>query len=151
MDLDTFASQPSVHVNEDGSILIAHERTKTEFGNFIRLRYYKSFEDLLINKFMSQIDLRRSLAPTAEGTPSFESVSIQNHDLDRSKIKIRFHYFKNGKVDRQAIGTLTGFFNWKTKDLTRINSNLVDMGFHGNLGSRCTFVMNGTEYNLIEA
>lgn len=119
------------------------------FGNYVRLRYYKSIDDLIVNKFMSQVDLRRSLAPTAEGTPSFESVRIENHDLDKSEIKIRFHYF--GKVDKQAIGTLNGFFEWKTEVLTRINSNLKDMSFLGNIGSRSKFEMNGTEYNLIEA
>lgn len=150
-DLDTYASQPSVYVNDDGSILIAYEQTELVFGNFIRLRYYKSFEDLFANKYQNQIDLRQSLSPIAiGGKPSFESVNIQNHDLDSSEIKIRFHHFL-GLVDQQAIGTLTGFKYWDTLPLTLINRNLKDMGYIGNLGSRSKFSMNGTEYNLIEA
>ena len=98
-DLDNHASQPSVHVNEDGSLLIAHERTETPHGNLIRLRYYKSFSDLMINKFHSQVDLDRQLARDAEGTPSFESVKIIDHDLDNSEIVMRFHYYKNNDVD----------------------------------------------------
>jgi len=91
------------------------------------------------------------LAQTAEGTPSFESVNIKDHDLDRSEIKMRFHYFKDGNVDQQAIGTLSGFFDWKTEPLVRINSNLLDMGYNGNLGSRSRFQMNNTDYYLIES
>ena len=139
MDLDPHASQPTVHVNDNGSILIAYERTGTPYGNYIRLRYYKSFEDLLINKFYSQVDLERQLSPSAEGTPSFESVIIDNHDLDNSVIKLRFHFFDNYIADRQARGILQGFFEWKVEILTRVNRNLVDMGYNGNLGSRSKF------------
>lgn len=98
--MDTFASQPAVWVNDDGSVLVAHERTGTPHKNYIRLRYYKSFEDLEMNKFMSQIDLKRTLAPDCEGTPSFESVDISEHDLDNSTIVLRFHYWMNSDVDQ---------------------------------------------------
>lgn len=78
-------------------------------------------------------------------------MKIKDHDLDRSEIKLRFHYYKDGDVDQQAIGTLTGFFDWKAEVLTHINSNLIDMGFKGNLGSRAKFEMNNTDYYLIES
>ncbi len=54
IELDTYASQPAIWVNEDGSVLVAHERTGTPHKNYIRVRYYMSFDDLKINKFMSE-------------------------------------------------------------------------------------------------
>lgn len=53
IELDEYASQPAVWVNDDGSILVAYERTGTPNKNYCRIRYYKSFEDLKMNKFKS--------------------------------------------------------------------------------------------------
>ena len=79
------------------------------------------------------------MAPDCEGTPSFESVDIKNHDLDNSTIVLRFHFWKDSDVDQQAEGTLTGWYDWDTKILTKINKNLSNMGYKGNLGSRQKF------------
>lgn len=74
--IDTYASQPAVWVNEDGTFLLAWERTGTPDKNYIRLRYYKSIDDLKKGTYSDTHDMPRTLAPDCEGTPSFESVKI---------------------------------------------------------------------------
>jgi hypothetical protein len=46
------------------------------------------------------MDLKRTLAPDCEGTPSFESVQMDGFDIDNSIIKLRFHFWWNSDVDR---------------------------------------------------
>ena len=80
-----------------------------------------------------------SLKYKAEGTPSFERVSIKNHDLEGSEIVIRFHYFSDDWVDLQAVGVLTGFYQWEVRKLETLNRRFADMGYLGNIGSRAKF------------
>jgi hypothetical protein len=96
---------------EDNSLLVVYELTEN-FGlrwNHLKIRYYKSFEDLEKNKFSAEKDLPRVFKQDNEGTPSFSSVTIKNGDLRTSSIKMRFHYFRDNTLDQQAYGILT---NW---------------------------------------
>ena len=92
------------------------------------------------------------MAPDCEGTPSFHTVDIKDHDLDNSKIVFRFHYWMNSDVDQQALGTLTGWYDWKTEVLTSVNEKLKKMGYKGNLGSRQEFQLqdDNQDYYLVE-
>lgn len=78
----------------------------------------------------------RTLAKECEGTPSFESVELENHNLENSIIKLRFHFWRNSVNDAQAEGTLTNWFDWQTNELHVINKNIQSLGFNGNIGSR---------------
>ena len=92
-----------------------------------------------------------SLKYKAEGTPSFDRVSIKNHDLEGSEIVIRFHYFSDGGVDLQAVGVLTGFYQWEVKKLETSNKRFSDMGYLGNIGSRAKFQIQDYDYYLVES
>jgi len=97
--IDTYASQPAIWVNDDGSFLTAWERTGTPDKNYIRLRHYLSIENLKKGQFSDEHDIPRSLAPDCEGTPSFESVKIGG-SLKDSEIQLRFHFWEKSIRDQ---------------------------------------------------
>lgn len=71
-------------------------------------------------------DAPHTLVPTrkyAEGTPNIYVVSA-----DRSHIDVGFHYFRQGKVDRQARGVLTGFADWSTRREPQIDQAIASCG-----------------------
>ena len=148
-ELDQHASQATVHVTNEGSFLLAYEKDAPN-SCWIRLRLYPTIADLESGKFSREIDIPRSLAPTAEGTPSFEEVKTSARDFSKSEIKLRFHYFQNVRVDQLASGTLTDFRKWKSTPSTRINSTLKKLGGNGNLGDRSKFSWKGNSYYLQE-
>jgi hypothetical protein len=148
-ELDSHASQASVHETKDGSFLMAYEKDAPN-SCWIRIRHYKNRTALTQGEFAQEIDIPRSLAPTAEGTPSFESVTTSNGDLFKSTIKLRFHYYKNARVDQLASGTLTDFKNWKATPSHKLNAAFKKLGGLGNLGDRDPFKWNGKSYYVQE-
>jgi len=54
---------------------------------------------LLQGIYFDQFDIPRTLAPSAEGTPSFEFVNMDGDDPFNSKIRLRFHFFKGAEAD----------------------------------------------------
>lgn len=147
--LDEHASQPTVWLCDNGACLVAYEKDKPN-ACWMRIRYYESLADLSTGKHARAFDIERTLAPTAEGTPSFESVTIGKNGMDTSQIQLRFHYFKNAQVDQLARGTLTDFKVWKAEPSDTINAERVKQGWHGNLGDRDRFVWQGDVYYLQE-
>lgn len=149
VELDAHASQASLHEAEDGSFLMAYEKDAPN-SCWIRLRHYRNQAELIEGTFSQEIDLTRSLAPTAEGTPSFESVDIPNGDLSKSTIKLRFHFFKDVRVDQLASGTLTHFKDWKAEPSHDLNEAFRKLGGLGNLGDRDPFQWQGKTYYVQE-
>lgn len=147
--LDEHASQPAIHGCDNGGYLLAYEHDEPN-SVWIRLRYYDSLEHLLAAKFQRQFDIQRTLAPTAEGTPSFESVEIGPEGLTQSQIQLRFHYYKDGDVDQLATGTLVNFSQWQAEADTELNRTLADQGWRGNLGDRDKFTWREQTYYLQE-
>ncbi len=147
--LDEQASQPSIYPCEGGAYLLAYEHDEPN-SVWIRIRYYEDLAALSTAKHQRQFDVPRSLAPTAEGTPSFESVKIGSKGIGSSEIKFRFHYYKDGDVDQLAHGTLTDFQSWKAWPADDLNSELIDHGWQGNLGDRDKFLWNDQTYYLQE-
>ncbi|NNJ26076.1 hypothetical protein [Alienimonas chondri] len=147
--LDERASQPTVAPYDGGSWLLACEKDQPG-ACWIRLRYYRSLNDLLHGAYQREVDLPRTLAPTAEGTPSVESVTLGEDGLDGSEIKLRFHYYKNRDVDQLARGTLANFATWTTTPSAGLNAELRDGGWRGNLGDRDRFAWRGETYYLQE-
>ena len=147
--LDTHASQPAVHPCSDGSFLVAYEHDEPN-SVWIRLRWYRNLADLEGGRHDRQHDIHRTLAPTAEGTPSIESVTGLEHGIDSAEIGLRFHYYKDGQVDQLAAGVLTDFRSWKASPADTINARLIADGWLGNLGDRTRFTWRDKTFYLQE-
>jgi len=147
--LDEHASQPTICQCNNDSWLMAYEKDAPN-SCWIRLRLYRTGSDLCAARFEREFDINRSLAPTAEGPPSFESVRVTDNNFDDSEIKLRFHYFKDARHDQLARGTLTDFKLWKAEPSDEINTELRKRGWLGNLGDRERFLWNDKVYYLQE-
>jgi hypothetical protein len=147
--LDKHASQATIWQCDNGAYLLAYEKDAPN-GCWIRLRFYKDRARLLKGEHERQFDIPRTLAPTAEGTPSFEHVNLKNNKLDESEIRIRFHYYKDMERDQLAHGTLTDFRSWKSAASDRINAELARRKWLGNLGDRDRFTWGGQVFYLQE-
>lgn len=149
IELDRHGSQATVHETDDGTFLLAYEKDAPN-SCWIRLRSYPDLNALRSGKYDHEIDLPRKLAPTAEGTPSFEQVDIKNGDLATSNIHLRFHYFKYARVDQLASGTLTNFKKWKATPSRKLNQAFIKLGAEGNIGDRSKFIWKEKSYYLQE-
>lgn len=147
--LDDHASQATIWIADDDSYLIAYEKALPN-SCWIRLRSYECLTKLSNGAFQDEYDIPRSLAPTAEGTPSFELVARRGNTLEHSEIRLRFHYYKDAHVDRLAQGTLRDFKAWDAQPLRQINAELISRGAHGNIGDRDRFEWKGESFYLQE-
>lgn len=147
--LDKHASQATIWQCDNNAFFLAYEKDAPN-SCWIRIRYYESLPALIEGKHLKEFDIPRTLAPTAEGTPSFESVSMEGNRIDDSEIRLRFHYFKNVRVDQLATGKLTNFNSWDCEPLNAVNSELIRRGWLGNLGDRDKFIWKENVYYLQE-
>jgi hypothetical protein len=147
--LDDHASQPAIFPCDNGGYLLAYEHDEPN-SVWIRIRYYPDLKALSAARHERQFDIPRSLAPTAEGTPSFESVKLGAQGLESSEIRIRFHYYQDGDVDQLAHGVLKDFQTWQAWPADELNAELRRQGWLGNLGDRDRFDWNGQTYYLQE-
>lgn len=154
-DLDTHASQPTLAALPDGGFVLAVERDRphdqyVSASNLV-LRHYATWAALAAGTFDREVDLPRSLAPTAEGTPALEVRSWNGPE--NSQIAITFHYFKNIVVDRQAAGVLTNFdaASWAPQPDAAVNGLFVGLGTRGNLGDRADLLFEGHPFAVLEA
>jgi hypothetical protein len=146
--LDQRSSQGAIWRGPRGDFLLAYE-VNVPKAVIIRLRHYANLDALLHARFDREIDLPRTLAPTAEGTPSFEHVEL-NGDLAASRIDLRIHYYREMKVDRAARGTLLGFTNWTARVESSIDRALESHGVRGNIGDRDHVEFSGQKYLVQE-
>lgn len=147
--LDTHGSQPAIWTLGNGGYLLAYEKDAPN-SCWIRLRHYKDLAQLRAGKHADEFDLTRSLAPTAEGTPSFDAVTLGARGLQTSRIDLRFHFFKNAHVDQLAQGALLNFKTWSPKPLEKANATFIRQGWRGNLGDREMLKYRGRPYYLQE-
>jgi hypothetical protein len=147
--LDEHASQGTLWRGSNGVFLVAYEKDTPRAAN-VRLRHYENLAALLAGRFTREFDVPRTLAPSAEGTPSFERVEWGGVP-ERSRIELRLHYYRDRKVDRAATGTLVGFTNWVAAPDPAINAPLETRGVQGNIGDRDRFEWGGRGYLLQEA
>lgn len=147
--LDAHASQATIWCCDNGGFLLAYEKDAPN-SCWMRLRYYQNSQALCHGKQQHQFDISRTLAPTAEGTPSFETVTMKNGDPLQSEIKLRFHYFQNIHVDQLARGVLKNFRHWRATPSPGLNAAFKKLGGHGNLGDRDKFMWRGKAYYLQE-
>ena len=142
VDLDTHASQGHLVAHSDGSFWLAYEHDEPN-SCFVRLRRYENRKALEQGKFSTETTLGRTLAPTAEGTPTIERI-------ERDAIRIRFHYYRNGDVDRAASGFLRGPADWVASADPAIDRALEARGVRGNIGGRCRLTLGGRHWWLHE-
>lgn len=154
-DLGTHLSQATLEPLPDGGFLLGLERDTPDVqyiskSNLV-VRHYASWSQLAAGTFDREVDLPRTLAATAEGTPSLEVTSWT--DVDTSKIAIRFHYLKNIDVDRQASGVLTNLAaaGWAPQPDATVNNMFISLRTRGNLGDRADVDFEGHEFAVLEA
>lgn len=120
--------------------LLAYEKDSPS-GNWIRICAYQSDKALLAGRPTRTFDIDRTLSKFAEGTPSVVQVQ-KGLSWDDSRIKIRFHYFRDGDVDRQAEGTLENWKSWSAQIRVNVNEPL-EKTYFGNIGDRDQFRWKG--------
>jgi hypothetical protein len=81
----------------------------------------------------------------AEGTPNIVAAAD-----DLSVIDVGFHYYRDGVVDRQARGRLTGFRSWRAAADPAADTAVEAWGVRGNIGGRDSAEWNGARITLIE-
>ena len=154
-DLDVNASQPTLAALRDGGFLLAFERDTPDpqyvSRSHLVLRHYADWAALAAGAFDRQVELARSLAPTAEGTPSLDVRSWSGPEA--SQIAISFHYLKNIDVDRQATGVLTNFdpASWAPRADATVNNLFAQLGTRGNLGDRADLTFERRRFAVLEA
>ncbi len=153
-DLADHATQGTLVGVAGGGYLLAFERDTPDAqyvskSNLV-VRHYASWSDLVGGGGFTESDIPRTLAATAEGTPTIE-VAQWNGSPASSQILIRFHYLKNIDVDRQAQGMLTNFSSWTAQPETAINNLFIALGTRGNLGDRADVVFEGHRFAVLEA
>lgn len=163
-------------INPNGNdILLAYETSYGihDGGNHLAVYHYKDLDVLKSGIPTEKLYLKRHLAPTSEGTPSFEEVKW-TESLLTSDIIFYFHFHKNNHLDELAQGFFSfvnkkGAMNqtserkntdvsssdqtsflWKSEPLTRQNVAIRDLGFNGNIGSRQKFRWLGEDFYLLE-
>lgn len=147
--LDEHGSQATIWPCENGGFILAYEKDGPN-SCWIRIRYYEDLAKLKNSTYAREFDVSRTLAPTAEGTPSIDRVEFGNDGIDGSQIHLRFHYFKNVHVDQQARGTLSNFTTWAASPTEEINAELTRTGWLGNLGDRDKLSWDDKTYYLLE-
>ena len=154
-DLDTHASQGSIAALPDGGFVVAFERDTPDPQYVSRsslvVRHYASWAALAAGTFDRSLDLPRTLAETAEGTPALDVRSWNGPEA--SEIAITFHYLKNISVDRQAAGVLTNFdaATWAPQPDAQVNNLFIGLGTRGNLGDRADVLFEGRRFAVLEA
>lgn len=154
-DLDQHASQPTLAALPDGGFVLAFERDTPDrqyvSASNLVVRHYVSWAALAAGAFSRAVDLQRTLAPTAEGTPQLEVRHWNGPDA--SQIAITFHYLENIDVDRQAAGVLTNFsaLGWAPQPEAATNRLFAGLGTRGNLGDRADVLFEGHRFAVLEA
>src|SRR4029453_12821970 len=80
-------------------------------GGQVRVRYWTTLDAVLAGRPAREVLAPRTLSACNEGTPSVRPIRPFT-DLDSSWVELGFHYHRDCRVDRQALGTLTGFRAW---------------------------------------
>ncbi|EAY28016.1 hypothetical protein [Microscilla marina] len=152
VQIDVNAHQGDI-VKWGNGYLITYEEDKQQGANNIRLRYYDSYEELVVNRFSFDKKLERQIGKNnVEGTPDIRALSGTS-PLNGS-IALGFHYYdqiQGVPVDKLAFGVLTNGSQWNSWQDAIANYNLREMDFRGNIGSRKSFQYQGQTLTLQEA
>jgi hypothetical protein len=108
--IDEPATQPTIASTDDGGLLTAVE-FNAGHGGQVRVHHWPTLEAVLAGRPAREFLAPRTLSACNEGTPSVRQIGLAT-DLDTTRIQLGFHYHRDCRVDRQALGTLTGFRTW---------------------------------------
>jgi hypothetical protein len=153
--IDEPATQATVASTGDGGLLTAVEFNDGHGGQ-VRARYWPTLDALLGGRPAREFLAPRTLSACNEGTPSVRRIG-PGTDLDSSWIELGFHYHRDCRVDRQALGTLTGFRAWTAARHPELDAAVeraaaaVGEQVRGNIGDRDHLRYLGRDYDLIEA
>jgi hypothetical protein len=143
--LDAPASQPTIAETPGAGFLVVTEAGGGGQPAWLRFRQYRDLRRLLAGDANRIFDAPHTQVPPgqlAEGTPNVYATT--------PAIDVGFHYFRDGDVDRQARGTLTGFGHWITRREPGIDAAIEAWGVAGNIGDRDVLPWRGHRYNLQE-
>ena len=147
-EIDHNAHQGDIVKWNDG-YLIAYEEDKIQGANNIALKYYANYNHLISNHYTFEKHLNTSIHLFGiEGTPDIRNFKGKN-PTDGS-ILIGFHYY-DGIIDKLAMGVLQNGNKWTTWKDSLSETNIRDMNFKGNIGSRKGFKYRGESLTLQEA
>jgi hypothetical protein len=153
--VDEPATQPTIAATGDGGLLTAAEFNDGHGGR-LRIRHWSSLDALLAGRPAREFLAPRTLSACNEGTPSIRRVSL-DADLDSSWIELGFHYHRDCRVDRQALGTLAGFRAWSAARHPELDAAIeraaaaVGEQVRGNIGDRDHLRYLGRDYDFVEA
>lgn len=150
-------TQPTIAKTSDGGFLLAYEHNKTRGGaGYVRVVYYKSLADLYARKITRSATMPHTLTNCSEGTPNITSAELKP-DINRSVIKLGFHYHNNCDTDREATGTLTNWTSWSASKATGLDKAIINAAklngknIGGNIGDRDVMNYGGTNFTIFEA
>jgi len=147
-EIDHNAHQGDIVKWNDG-YLIAYEEDKIQGANNIALKYYENYDHLISNHYTFEKHINTSIHRFGvEGTPDIRNFKGKN-PTDGS-ILIGFHYY-DGIIDKLAMGVLQSGNKWTTWKDSLSETNIRDMNFKGNIGSRKGFKYRGESLTLQEA
>jgi hypothetical protein len=154
--LATHASQGTLTHLSDGGFLLAYESERGcsgegTPGSCLSFRHYRSVRALRAGVADRMFSAPRTLSRCAEGTPSIAAARL-GPNIDHSRIVVRFHYFRNCDVDRQAVGILRNFRTWHARPDGTLNRLIerLQPRVGGNIGDRDEFTLCGHHYMLLE-
>jgi hypothetical protein len=153
--IDEPATQPTIASTGDGGLLTAAEFNDGHGGQ-LRVRSWPTLEALLAGRPAHEFLAPRTLSACNEGTPSLRQISL-DAGVGASRIQLGLHYHRDCQVDRQALGTLTGFRAWTTATNPEMDAAVeraaaaVGEQVRGNIGDRDHLRYLGRDYDLIEA
>jgi len=153
--IDEPATQPTIASTGDGGLLTAVEFNDGHGGQ-LRVRYWPTLDAVLAGRPAREFLAPRTLSACNEGTPSIRRIGLDT-DLDSSWVELGFHYHRDCRVDRQALGTLSGFRAWATARNPELDAAVegaaaaVGEQVRGNIGDRDHLGYLGRDYDLIEA
>jgi hypothetical protein len=140
-------SQPTLERDGFGGWIVADEAMRPGKGNALRFRRYPSTEALLAGAHDRETIPPNTLAARrgSQGTPNL--IVHPGDDLEATAIEVGFHAF-DGRRDRQASGTVTGFAAWEAR--LRPDLDALFLNARGNIGDRDVFSLGRRRYAVHE-
>jgi hypothetical protein len=141
VDLAEDASMPTIAPATDGGYVVAWEY---DTDPHIGLRYYPTWEKLLVGEPSKEFAAERQLSECAEGTPNIYAASSREVDFG-------MHYYAfDCQTDRQARAT-TNWTTWTAETQPLLDRAVLFQGYRGSIGDRDYIEYEGRGFTFLEA
>jgi hypothetical protein len=153
--LASHGSQPTIARLTDGGFLVAYEQdggckgAGAPGGSCLRLLHYPTLLALLNHISDRSFLIKRTTSACAEGSPNIYATHL-GPDLSHSTIRLGFHYSRDCRFDRQAIGTVTNFTSWQKEIPQPPNQTVQALGAVGDITDRDAIYYDGVQYRLVD-